>query len=516
MKPARPSVLLAAALSLLCAVPAWAGDTWTNPFVGVKRLHRTTSNPWNINVLVVDLTVPGVKLQSTASSQRRRTTSSFANLIGAKAAINGDFFSYTDYSTSGLAAGNGARWTDTQDTTGSGNIAFGTGRVELYPLAPIVAFDATWMTGVVSGHPMVLKAGAVMSDGTSSFCTTRHPRTAVGLSQDKKTLFMAVIDGRSTSSVGMKCSEIGTLLKGLGAYDGLNLDGGGSSAMYLAGTGVVNRPSDGSERVVGNHLALFAPANGSLGTLTGAIYEDPDTAKRISGATVKVTGGPTDVSDANGIYAFNLPAGTYTVTATKSGYVTASVTRTVTNGQTIWGSIGLKKSTVPTDVDGDGVADAQDNCLNLANPDQKDTDKDGEGDACDGDDDGDGKFDEDDNCPLVSNASQADADGDGVGDACDATPGGGGGGGSGGGDPGAGGGSDPGAGGGDPAGGGGGDPATGGGDPSAGAGAGTGTPAGGTSPDAVPTGGCQAAPGGLLWALAALAVAIRPRRRRSA
>lgn len=506
------SFRLLATVALLLGGAALAGDTWTSPFIGVKRLHRVTANPWNINVLVVDLNVPGVKFASTASSQRKRTPSSYAKLIGAQAAVNGDFFSYTTYATSGLAAGNGARWTDTSDSTGAGNFAFGSGKVELYPPAQVVAFDASWMSGVVSGHPAVLKAGTVVSDGSSSFCLTRHPRTAIGVSQDRKKVIVAVIDGRSSSSIGMRCSEVGTLLKGLGAYDGLNLDGGGSSAMYLSGTGVVNRPSDGSERVVANHLAVFAPANGSLGTMTGAVYEDPDLAKRLPGVTVKLSNGATDVTDLNGIYAFNVPAGTYTATATKTGFLPGSQTRTVVSGQTIWGSIGLKKSTAPTDLDGDGVADTADNCDQVKNADQLDTDGDGAGNACDGDDDGDGKFDEDDNCPLVKNADQKDSDGDGVGDACDSSGTGGGAGGAGG--AGGSGGSAGGTGG---AGGAGGGAGTGG---SAGAGGGTASgpnlepnPDPGDGEDPELQGGCAAAPFGPMG-FAALALLIPARRRR--
>ena len=74
---------------------------------------------------------------------------------------------------------------------------------------------------------------------------------------------------------------------------------------------------------------------------------------------------------------------------------------------------------VDSDQDGDKVPNTQDNCSTTSNSDQKNTDKNSQGDACDTDDDNDGDLDTADNCPLVSNSNQVDTNGDGEGDACD-------------------------------------------------------------------------------------------------
>jgi len=85
------------------------------------------------------------------------------------------------------------------------------------------------------------------------------------------------------------------------------------------------------------------------------------------------------------------------------------------------------------DSDGDTICDKADNCPSVNNPDQKDSDGDGIGDACDsdtppppdrcadlgGDTDGDGFCNKVDNCPAVNNPDQTDSDGDGIGDRCD-------------------------------------------------------------------------------------------------
>lgn len=79
----------------------------------------------------------------------------------------------------------------------------------------------------------------------------------------------------------------------------------------------------------------------------------------------------------------------------------------------------LSGDAIIVDTDGDTVPDSIDNCDEVDNLDQINTDGDAMGDACDTDDDGDGDLDVADNCPLVSNADQTDSDNDEVGDACD-------------------------------------------------------------------------------------------------
>jgi hypothetical protein len=260
----RLSAIALALVSSLWTAGARAEDTWTTPFPGVRHLYRTASGPRRIHALEIDLCRAGVSVRATASGERRQTVASFAADVGAEVAINGDFFSYETYAPGGTAAHAGAHWGG-DDGRGSGFVAFGLERVLLSRDADIVDPLPAWANEVVGGHPTILRAGVVV-DTTSDLCTVRHPRTALGLSEDRHTLYLMVVDGRSSVSVGMTCEEEAAFLRGLGAFDALNLDGGGSSTMWIRGDGVVNAPSDGSSRVVSNHLAIQATGSGLPGS----------------------------------------------------------------------------------------------------------------------------------------------------------------------------------------------------------------------------------------------------------
>jgi hypothetical protein len=408
------AVCLALALT---ALPGYGADTVTHVAEGVTMITRVTPTPWVIHALAVDLTVPGVHLGATTSEQRRRTTSSYAQLVGAAAATNGCFFSYLSYATTGLAAGNGVAWKDTGDDDDLAVFAFDAhDRIELHPQRELTAFDPRWMKGVVSGRPMLVRAGVTLTVNPSYHaCDSRNPRTAVGLSRDRKTVILAVVDGRSKASAGMLCTELASLMVDLGAWDAVNLDGGGSTELYVRGPGVVNVPSDGAERVVGNHLAVFAPPLGTLGVVTGHVRDE--TRPIVNAIISIVAAGSKDTTDATGRYAVQSLPGTASVQVRSPGYASRTMSVTVDAGVSTTLDVDLTPDP-RADFDGDGVADGLDDCPMVANPDQLDTDHDGLGDACDMDDDGDGLADEDDNCPLVPNPDQRDSNGDGVGDAC--------------------------------------------------------------------------------------------------
>jgi exopolysaccharide biosynthesis protein len=94
----------------------------------------------------------------------------------------------------------------------------------------------------------------------------RHPRSAVGISRNGRYLILMAIDGRQPGySESASTGETAEWIRKLGAYNALNLDGGGSTALVIEGPDgapvVLNRPSGpppGVERRVANHLGVFA------------------------------------------------------------------------------------------------------------------------------------------------------------------------------------------------------------------------------------------------------------------
>ena len=116
---------------------------------------------------------------------------------------------------------------------------------------------------VVGGWPILLRDSVSLAAHADSlertapsFSAARHPRSAIGTSAGGRILWLIAVDGRQTASVGMTLTELAALMRELGITEGLNLDGGGSTALWVGGQ-VRNRPSDPTgERPVGNAVMI--------------------------------------------------------------------------------------------------------------------------------------------------------------------------------------------------------------------------------------------------------------------
>lgn len=116
----------------------------------------------------------------------------------------------------------------------------------------------------VSGGAMLVVDGTIPSK-FSHEVNGRNPRTAVGVSKDGKTVYMVVVDGRQAHSIGMTMTELAQFMLEIGAYNAINMDGGGSSTIASREPGtstiaVQNSPSDGVQRKIPNVLGVFSIA----------------------------------------------------------------------------------------------------------------------------------------------------------------------------------------------------------------------------------------------------------------
>lgn len=89
-----------------------------------------------------------------------------------------------------------------------------------------------------------------------------NPRTAIGFNKNNTEMIMVTIDGRNKNYVGVKQTELAEIMMSLGAYNVVNMDGGGSTTMGIdllknSNITVVNIPSDGRERKIASGVGVF-------------------------------------------------------------------------------------------------------------------------------------------------------------------------------------------------------------------------------------------------------------------
>ena len=112
--------------------------------------------------------------------------------------------------------------------------------------------DLTGARAAIGGGPALVHEGRRTAFRSEA---VRHPRTALGWSREE--FFLVQVDGRQpTVSVGMTLTELADYMLKLGCLEALNLDGGGSSTIWVDGQ-VMNSPCEGSERPTGNALVVL-------------------------------------------------------------------------------------------------------------------------------------------------------------------------------------------------------------------------------------------------------------------
>jgi exopolysaccharide biosynthesis protein len=210
-------------------------------------------------IYVIDIDTTAGKFEfGVAVPDTRLVTSAIAASEGVLAAVNGTFFNMQEGYNVHFVKVNDSVVAVTDDKEygirATGLFSADGEAVDISAWGPeredrraVTAGDA-----IVSG-PLLMDDGREILLDSINFNTLRHPRTMIGATGDGHILFI-VVDGRQPEyAEGMSLFELRALARSLGCTEILNLDGGGSTAMYLrdeGSNGVVNRPSGKVERAV--------------------------------------------------------------------------------------------------------------------------------------------------------------------------------------------------------------------------------------------------------------------------
>lgn len=203
------------------------------------------------------------------------------------------------------------------------------------------------------GDVVILKRGQVVYEAHRWIDSrdANNPRVMIGYNEDRSNIILGVVDGRSSISTGCTYPEGAEIMLAEGCWDALNGDGGGSATMYLQNFGVVNKPSDGSERPVANGLfaVVEAPEDNTIaeirfvdwamnmpqyGIYTPKFYGynqygiliDTD----VKGVTISCPAGAAEIQNA-GTALYANTTGAFVLTAVKDG-LTATIPVSVTTG----------------------------------------------------------------------------------------------------------------------------------------------------------------------------------------
>ncbi|MBI2893016.1 MAG: phosphodiester glycosidase family protein [Deltaproteobacteria bacterium] len=221
-----------------------------------------------VHVLDVALDHPQVTFEVSEPEMRGLTVSEYATQRGATVSLNGGPFSIGSFAPEGLTVGSGRRWAGSRDDGEHALLAVDIdGCGGIYPTAVHGARER-WMYHAVGGTAVVVTEGIAVSPRCDGDGCASRAQSAVGLSSDGRRMLLVAVEEATPT-------EVGELLASRGAWVGMLLDGGPSTAMFV-GEELVNRPSDGVERRVGSHIGVFSGRGPRWWDVRGVVTGQPE------------------------------------------------------------------------------------------------------------------------------------------------------------------------------------------------------------------------------------------------
>lgn len=225
------------------------------------------NSPQNINILQLSLeALSTYELDFAFEGSEILTTSRLAESRGAVAAINGSFFDMDlggsvgyfekDDSLISRTRPPGEKWAVADSILNAALVMYRDSSLVIEAVRnELVYMESEQESFVMVSGPLLIKNSIAQSLPDMSFTHKRHPRTCVAITEES--LIFICIDGRSEQAAGMTLVELQRLLLDLACVDAINLDGGGSTSMWIRGRGIINNPSDKTgERPVANALLI--------------------------------------------------------------------------------------------------------------------------------------------------------------------------------------------------------------------------------------------------------------------
>ena len=238
----------------------------------IKFIQIRTDSLFNSQQIISYLIFPQkafekFKIEIAYSQKDLKKTSTFGINYNAIAAVNGSFFdvdsggsvTYIEVNDSVISKTKSSilSWAKPDSLIDGVVIITRDLKISLQPVKPDSFYENSKQEdAVMVSGPLLLLNSEKVKLPRMDFVFKRHPRTF--LCTYKGSIIFITVDGRSEEGEGMTLFEAQKFLQDLGCDDALNLDGGGSTTMWLKNKGVVNFPSDKTgERPVANALLIL-------------------------------------------------------------------------------------------------------------------------------------------------------------------------------------------------------------------------------------------------------------------